>query len=173
MGGATGLIPSGQRGRGQEDLRTTLMSPPPPPPACPHWPGGTPDKGSASPLPRPLCRGAPSRRREGALSLGSHHLSPPVCPPPALGGRGRDASAASTEGNASPGRRCPSPAACPSSVSLSGHVGHHCATDPAFRAVESHADRKASEATLGSLPSPGPAARAHLVAQMIGMRWVA
>ena len=73
--------------------------------------------------------------------------------------------------DASPGRR-PSPAARPSCVPPWAR-GHLRATDPAFRAAGSHADRKASAATLGSLPSPGPAARAHLVAQTIGMRWVA
>lgn len=148
-------------------------------PARPRGPGDSRQKGLPRPRPAHCAQGS-------AVTVGGVHsaweagkrpsVAASVSPSPALGGRGRDASVASAERsrNASPGCRCPFPRCMyPFCVPLSGRMGHHRATDPEFRAVESHADRKASEVTRGSLPRPGPGARIHLVAQTIGMRWVA
>ena len=144
-------------------------------PTHPRGPGGLQTKGRPRPRPAHCVRAVTAGGCTQPGKLGSGHLSLPACHPrrPWVGGAGMPLQPA-PGGNASPGHRCPFPP-CTSlfCVPLSGRMGHHRATDPEFRAVASHADRKASEVTLGLLPSPGPAARAHLVAQVIGMRWVA
>ena len=162
--------PLGPRGPARGGPEAHANVPHPPPQA---W--GTPDKGSAAPPAPPTVRAVTAGGCTQPGKLGSGHLSLPACHPrrPWVGGAGMPLQPAPGR-NASPGHRCPFPA-CTSlfCVPLSGRMGHHHATDPEFRAVESQADRKASEVTLGLLPNPGPAASAHLVAQMIGMRWVA